>query len=538
MANAIGNNGGRVFSFGSQPVLVDCNFIVDSTNGNGLGIRSLKGQGVRQVYMATSASMTGTVATSAAQITSISGGTSSLLPGMPVAGTGIPAGTTITQILSSSAVAISNTPTGNHSSETITYVGVGNPMVNTGVATTSEGYAWIHLRSNYNRYLGGFSGFVSPPTGSTVKIDATDAALTVGKPYTIATVGVGPQGAATIAPVADSSGSLASTYFMLYDSYGNSFCIYCIVNGVGGPPNLGPALSPAQLAAGLRGLSYQPLVLATNASAATITTALSTLINSLPSGINGTYSFTTSGGGTSTLTVTSTLNAPLAGVPQDGSSAIPAGSGVAGVPLPIWFTISSGSATAGSVWTDGSGNLYTVATTLSSGTTLKTTGTSAPSPAAGTLTFVSGTGSTTALNYSAASSGLATGWTFAQTVSDTNLQDWVGVGLPAGLTPTPNQSFIATATGSGGSTGTVYAAGVSGISSIEVIGDPNQSLAPQPTGGTAHPGGWILMQFLAPTVSTGAFVSPYIPTAPANNSVVGMSFYVDAKQSPSNAISH
>lgn len=36
------------------PVLVDCNFIVDSTNGNGLGIRSLKGQGVQNVFMHTS----------------------------------------------------------------------------------------------------------------------------------------------------------------------------------------------------------------------------------------------------------------------------------------------------------------------------------------------------------------------------------------------------------------------------------------------------------------------------------------------------
>ncbi len=34
---------------------IDCNFIVDSTNGNGLGIRSLKGSGCAAVYMHTSA---------------------------------------------------------------------------------------------------------------------------------------------------------------------------------------------------------------------------------------------------------------------------------------------------------------------------------------------------------------------------------------------------------------------------------------------------------------------------------------------------
>lgn len=37
------------------PVLLDCNFVVDSTNGNGLGIRSLKGAGISNVYMHTSA---------------------------------------------------------------------------------------------------------------------------------------------------------------------------------------------------------------------------------------------------------------------------------------------------------------------------------------------------------------------------------------------------------------------------------------------------------------------------------------------------
>ena len=152
-------------------------------------------------------------------------------------------------------------------------------------------------------------------------------------------------------------------------------------------------------------------------------------------------------------------------------------------------------------------------------------------PAAGTLTFVSGTGSTTALTYSAAVSGLATGFTFALTVSDTNLQDWNAVGLPKGLVPTANQSFVAAATGAGASTGTVYAPGISGITSIEVIGDPNQSIAPQPQGGTAQEGGWIVVQFLAPTSTS---VTTLLPTAPTNNSVVGMSFYVDARFSPSN----
>ena len=44
-----------LYQFEAMPVLLSCNFIVDSTNGNGLGQRSLKGEGIHQVYMNTSA---------------------------------------------------------------------------------------------------------------------------------------------------------------------------------------------------------------------------------------------------------------------------------------------------------------------------------------------------------------------------------------------------------------------------------------------------------------------------------------------------
>jgi hypothetical protein len=403
--------------------------------------------------------------------------------------------------------------------------GITNPL---SVSPGSKGLAWIRLSNNYSRYLGGFSGFASPTTGSTIRIDSGTAGLTVGSPYIIATVGAGPAGAATIAPVADSAGSLASKYFVLYDSYGNTFVIWFSVSGVGSPPLLGPA-APY----GARGLQYVQQSIASGATAAQIGAALVLTIQNLPSGVNGVFAFTASG--TTTVTVTSTSNAPLAGIPQDGSGVIPA----QGPAIPITFTISSGSATAGSVWTDGLGHLYTVTATISSATTLKTTGIGVPNNgAAGTLTFVSGSGSTTALSFSAAVAGLATGFTFALTVSDTNLADWQGVGLPPGLNPTVGQSFIAKSTGVGGSTGLVIAPGVSAVSSVEVIGDPNQSFAPMPQGGSSYPGGWILVQFLAPTISTGAYVSPMIPTAPANGSVVGMSFYVDAKFSPSNVNAH
>lgn len=43
------------YTLEEYPVIISCNFIVDSTNGNGLGIRSLKGPGVQAVLMHTSA---------------------------------------------------------------------------------------------------------------------------------------------------------------------------------------------------------------------------------------------------------------------------------------------------------------------------------------------------------------------------------------------------------------------------------------------------------------------------------------------------
>jgi hypothetical protein len=60
VANRNFSNGGKLYQMHSMPVLVDVNFVVDSTNGNGLGIRSLKSSGmVDNVFMHTSAPLAG-----------------------------------------------------------------------------------------------------------------------------------------------------------------------------------------------------------------------------------------------------------------------------------------------------------------------------------------------------------------------------------------------------------------------------------------------------------------------------------------------
>lgn len=97
------------------------------------------------------------------------------------------------------------------------------------------------------------------------------------------------------------------------------------------------------------------------------------------------------------------------------------------------------------------------------------------------------------------------------------LAQWQAAGLPAGFTPAIGTSFVATATGTiGGSAAVeVIATAGSGIDHIEIVGDPNQTLAnsAQPTNG----GGYILMACFA----GGAI------TAPANGSVIGLTFCFD-----------
>lgn len=97
-----GQNGGHFYSNITFPVNIYCSFVVDSANGNGLGIRSLKSNGyVRNVFMHTSAT-----------------------PGSGLDG----------------------------------YL---NP-------NPAAGVILLQMKNNYNYYLGGSVGFVSPVSGSPV----------------------------------------------------------------------------------------------------------------------------------------------------------------------------------------------------------------------------------------------------------------------------------------------------------------------------------------------------------------------------------
>lgn len=179
IARGFGLNGKSIYMNICKPIIVESNFVVDSTNGNGLGIRSLKSNGyVESVYMNTSAAFTGTSHTSVL-IDGIASGTSSLKVGMPVQGSGIPAGATIASIVSSGSINLSAATTSS-TTGSITYQGVGSP-------NPAAGFVQVKFKNNFNYYLGGFTGFVSTVSGSAVKID--NSVLTAGQAYTITTLG-------------------------------------------------------------------------------------------------------------------------------------------------------------------------------------------------------------------------------------------------------------------------------------------------------------------------------------------------------------
>lgn len=127
IANRNWASAGRIFNMHVKPVLLDCNFVVDSTNGNGLGIRSLKGPCIQNVFMHTSST--------------------------PGAGNSNPATPGIT---------------------------VTNP-------NPASGTIIIQLQDNYSRSYSGFDSRVSPVSGSALKVD--NSALTAGVAYIITTLG-------------------------------------------------------------------------------------------------------------------------------------------------------------------------------------------------------------------------------------------------------------------------------------------------------------------------------------------------------------
>lgn len=101
----------------------------------------------------------------------------------------------------------------------------------------------------------------------------------------------------------------------------------------------------------------------------------------------------------------------------------------------------------------------------------------------------------------------------------TTTAQWVTAGVPVGTTPAVGVSFLAAATSAG--TGTAKAIGVSGITSIELVGDTNLQLGPQ--GLNAGQGGYAIVKCLG---ATDASTTTLIATDPASGSRVQLDFWL------------
>jgi len=163
------------WSFHKMPAMVNCNFVVDPSNGNGLGNRSLKGPGLLNVFMNSTAAFTATYNNSV-NLTGIASGTATLQVGMPVQGSGIPAGSTIASIVSSSAITISAATTGGATTGSVTYQAIGSP-------NPAAGIILVQFQDNWPAYIAGFDGFVSPVTGGNL------TTVTAGDAYVIVSLG-------------------------------------------------------------------------------------------------------------------------------------------------------------------------------------------------------------------------------------------------------------------------------------------------------------------------------------------------------------
>lgn len=119
MANRNFASGGKLYTMHVSPVLIDCNFVVDSTNGNGLGIRSLKGPLVQNVFMHTT-----------------------------------------------------TTPGPGNSNPATPGVTVTNP-------NPAAGTILIQLQDNYNRSLSGFDARVSPVSGTPLTATTSGTAVII-----------------------------------------------------------------------------------------------------------------------------------------------------------------------------------------------------------------------------------------------------------------------------------------------------------------------------------------------------------------------
>lgn len=125
----------------------------------------------------------------------------------------------------------------------------------------------------------------------------------------------------------------------------------------------------------------------------------------------------------------------------------------------------------------------------------------------------------------AAGAHLVAGTVYVITVlGTTTAANWVTIGVPIGITPAVGVSFVAAATGAGTGSGQVQipAAAGTGITNIDILGNPNltlQSSAAKIGGGGS--GAYMLLRTLGPTAAGNT--AP-VATIPNNGTKIFLKF--------------
>ncbi len=127
--------------------------------------------------------------------------------------------------------------------------------------------------------------------------------------------------------------------------------------------------------------------------------------------------------------------------------------------------------------------------------------------------FQAPTGTSTKIDNSVLTAGNAY---VISVLGDATAAQWLGVGVPAGVTPAVGVSFIATSVGAGANTSTsrVEVPTSSGIYGVEVVGTPNTMLASSNI--ASNGGAWLLLQFMG-----GSFAGTALGTHTHDFTVIG-----------------
>jgi type VI secretion system secreted protein VgrG len=436
MANRNYSSLGKIYSAHVQPVLIDGNFIVDSTNGNLLGQRSLKGPGIHQVYMQ-----------------SVSGG-----PYVPPAGS---------PNLATSA----------------SFVALGaSAITNTGSSV---------LTGNVGLYAGtSFTGF---PPGIVIGVEhITDAAANQAQIDATAAYNDLSTRAATVIPsaldgqtltagvykFASGSASLAASGNGTLTLSGSATDIFVIqtastlTTGAGGTPTI--LLTGGALATNV----YWAIGSSATLNVSGTGTFIGTLIAHTSVTIDGGAVIGRLFANTGALSFSAATAAGLPPTPGGSTH-------VLGTPLPGIIVVQ-----------------------LHDNFNRSITGIKAVvSPVSGIPLQIDASALTQGMAYVIVNVGNATNAQFN------------ALGLPAGVVPSVGASFIASSVGAGPGTSTarVEAVVTSNITTIETVGDPNQSIAPDPTKNQGFGA-----QFILQTRNSSGVIA-----APVDGTVISLGFLLN-----------